>query len=109
MEKLYTGTSKMIFENGRWEDALSSLYPPGSASGHKLQKPSKGSGIFQSLGSINCSFLLKNGVKWGKGAWRNAPPKYAPAMGNAKIFPQLMFKSRGLAKISERRLQPLLV
>ena len=33
------------------------------------------------------------------------PSKYAPAMGNAKIFPQLMFKSRGLAKISERRLQ----
>ena len=30
-------------------------------------------------------------------------------MGNAKIFPQLMLKSRGLAKISERRLQPLLV
>ena len=37
------------------------------------------------------------------------PPEYAPAMGNAKIFPQLMFKSRGLAKISERRLQSLLV
>ena len=35
------------------------------------------------------------------------PPKYAPAMGNVKIFPQLMFKSRGLAKISERKLQPL--
>ena len=37
------------------------------------------------------------------------PPKYAPAMGNAKAFPQLMFKSRGLANISERRLQPSLV
>ena len=37
------------------------------------------------------------------------PSKYAPAVGNAKIFPQLMFKSRGLAKISERRLQQLLV
>ena len=28
---------------------------------------------------------------------------------NAKIFPQLVSKSRGLAKISERRLQPLSV
>ena len=37
------------------------------------------------------------------------PPKYAPAMGNAKIFPQLMVKSKVLAKISERRLQPLFV
>ena len=35
--------------------------------------------------------------------------KYAPALGNAKIFPQLMFKSRGLAKKSKSRLQPLLV
>ena len=33
----------------------------------------------------------------------------AVTMDNAKIFPQLMSKSRGLAKISERRLQPLLV
>ena len=37
------------------------------------------------------------------------PPKYAPAMGSAKIFPQVIFKNRGLAKISERRQQPLLV
>ena len=38
-----------------------------------------------------------------------SPTKYAPAKGNAKIFPQLMFKSRGLAKISDKRLQLLLV
>ena len=28
-------------------------------------------------------------------------------MDNAKIFSQLMFKSRSLAKVSERRLQPV--
>ena len=33
----------------------------------------------------------------------------AVTMDNAKIFSQLMSKSRSLAKISERRLQPLLV
>ena len=33
----------------------------------------------------------------------------AVTMDNAKIFPQLMSKSRGLVKISERRLQPLSV
>ena len=56
--------------------------------------------------------LSYNKAESKRGAWPNAPPlppKNAPAMGNAKIFPQLMFKSRGLAKISERRLQPLLV
>ena len=30
-------------------------------------------------------------------------------MDNAGIFPQLLSKSRGLAKISEKTLQPLLV
>ena len=33
----------------------------------------------------------------------------AVTMDNAKIFSKLMFKSRSLAKISERKLQPLLV
>ena len=32
---------KNIFENGWWENAYPSFYPPG----HKLQKPSKESGI----------------------------------------------------------------
>ena len=44
---------KNVFENGCWEDAYPSSYPPESAPGHKLQKPSKESGIFQSLGTIN--------------------------------------------------------
>ena len=33
----------------------------------------------------------------------------AVAVDNAKIFLQLMSKNRSLAKINERRLQPLLV
>ena len=28
---------KNVFENGWWEDAYPSSYPPGSAPGHKLQ------------------------------------------------------------------------
>ena len=44
---------KNIFENGWWEDAYSSSYPPGPAPGLKLQKPSNKSGIFQSIGTIN--------------------------------------------------------
>ena len=51
MEKLYT--SKNIFENGWLENAYPSSYPPGSAPRYKLQKLSKESGIFQSLGTIN--------------------------------------------------------
>ena len=42
-----------IFENGWWEDAYPSSYP----SGHKLQKTSKESGMFQSLGTISFAFF----------------------------------------------------
>ena len=63
---------KSIFENGWWKNAYPSSYPPGSAPGHKLQKPSKESGIFQSLGTINfVLFLLKSRVK--RRAWSHAP------------------------------------
>ena len=37
---------KSVFRNDWWEEAYSSCYPPGSAPSHKLQKPSKESGIF---------------------------------------------------------------
>ena len=50
--KKRVGYMRNIFENGGWEDAHPSSYP----SGHKLRKPSKESGIFQSLGTI--SFVL---------------------------------------------------
>ena len=44
---------KNIFENGLWGDAYRypSIYPCGFVPGHKLQKPSKESGIFRSLGA----------------------------------------------------------
>ena len=44
---------KNIFENSWWEDAFPLSYAPRPAPGHKQQKPSKESGIFQSLGTIN--------------------------------------------------------
>ena len=71
-EKIFS--SKTVSENGWWEDAYLSSYPPEPAPGHKLQKPSKESGIFQSLGTI--SFILvserqsrKGGG--GGGLWHN--------------------------------------
>ena len=55
---------KNIFQNCWWEEAYPSCYPPKSAPGHKLQKPSKESGIIQSLGTTNfVNFLLKDKVK----------------------------------------------
>ena len=53
MENLYTSKTFLKMLGRRIEDAYRSSYPPGSAPGHKLQKPSKESGIFQSLGTIN--------------------------------------------------------
>ena len=43
---------------------------------HKLQKPSKESGVFQSLGTIR-SFLLKGKVKKRGAMAQYLPPKYA--------------------------------
>ena len=52
---------KNIFQYDWWEEAYPSSYPPRSAPGHKLQKPSKESGIFQPHGTINfVNFLLKD-------------------------------------------------
>ena len=56
---------KNIFENGWWEDAYLSSYPPRSAPGHKLRKPSKESGIFQSLGTINFVLFIKRRSRKG--------------------------------------------
>ena len=71
MEKLHT--SKTFLENGWWEFAYSSSYPPGSAPGHTLQKPSKEFGIFQSLGTINFVRFTKMQSQKG-GPWHNARP-----------------------------------
>ena len=53
MEKLYTLKTLLKMAGG---GCIFLTYPPGSAPGHKLQKPSKESGIFWSLGTI--SFVL---------------------------------------------------
>ena len=58
---------KSIFENGWWEDAYPSSYPPGSVRDPKLQKPSKESGIFQSFGTIILFFFTKKQSQKGKG------------------------------------------
>ena len=60
MKKLYIPFN--IFENGSWEDAYPSSYP----SGHKLQKTSKESGIFQSLCTISFAFFYKKAESKGK-------------------------------------------
>ena len=43
------------------------ILPPVSAPGHKLQKPSKESGIFQSLGTINFVLFTKRQSQKGEG------------------------------------------
>ena len=76
MEKLYRPTSKIFSKmaGGR----MHTPHPlPWIRPGHKLQKPSKESGIFQSLDTIYCVIiLLKDRVKRrGPGVgWHNAPP-----------------------------------
>ena len=63
------------FKNGWWEDAYPSSHPPKSVPRHKLQKPSKESGIFQSLDIINFFFTKR---KSQRGHGTMPPPKYAP-------------------------------
>ena len=63
MEKLYN--IKSIFENGWWEDAYASLYPPVFAPGYKLRKASKESGV-QSLGTINFFLFLEKQSQKGR-------------------------------------------
>ena len=65
---------KNTFENGWWEDAYTSSYPSGFAPGHKLQKPSKESGIFQSLGTISIVPSTKRQIQNGRRHGTIAPP-----------------------------------
>ena len=69
MKKLYSYTIN-IFENGWWEDAYPSSYP----SGHKLQKTSKESGIFQSLGTISFAFFFTKRQSQKRGPWPTLSP-----------------------------------
>ena len=76
MEKLQT--SKIFSKTTGGRRHTPHLTPLRSAPGHKLQKPSKESGIFQSHGTINfVNFSLKDKVKRrGRGGRRMAqrPP-----------------------------------
>ena len=71
MEKLYTLKTFLKMAGGRMYCIYPLSYPPpGSVLGHKLQKPSKVSGIFQSLGTTNffCKWQSQRGQRW-----HNAP------------------------------------
>ena len=66
IENLYASKKFLKMAGGRMH--LPHPTPSGFAPGHKLQKPSKESGIFQSLGTITfVLFLLKGRVKKGGG------------------------------------------
>ena len=76
MKKLYTSKTFSKTTGGRRHTLILPL--PTSAPGHKLQKPSKESGIFQSHGTINfVNFLLEDKVKRrgpGRGENGTTPP-----------------------------------
>ena len=57
MEKLYTSKAFLKMASKKMHNPYPT--PPGSNLGHKLQKPSKESGIFQSLGTINFVLFTK--------------------------------------------------
>ena len=93
MEKLYT--SKTF---SKW--LVGECMPLILAPGHKLQKQSKESGLFQSLGTINFFFLLKGGVKRGGGkAQCPSTPKYALVSTFRQIKVLIVnFQKKGLDK-----------
>ena len=65
---------KNIFENGWWQDAYPSSYLSGFAPGHKLQKPSKESDIFQSLVAPSVLFFFTKRQNQKGGHITMAPP-----------------------------------
>ena len=77
MEKLYTSKTFLKMAGGRMHTPHPNPPHPPLANGHKLQKPSKESGMFQPLSTISFFFLLKGRVKRGGGHGK-MPPKYAP-------------------------------
>ena len=66
MEKLYTSKTFL-----KW--LVGECMPLILAPGHKLQKPSKESGIFQSLGTVNFVFVYQKAELKEVGARHNAP------------------------------------
>ena len=75
MEKLYTSKTCLKMAVGGW---ISLILPPGSASGRKLRKLSKESGLFHNLAPLILFFFTERQSQRGGGASPNAPPKYAP-------------------------------
>ena len=81
IKKLYKlAYIKTIFQNGWWEEAYPSSYPPGSAPGHNLQKPSNTLSLpyFNHLAPLTLLIVAKRQSKegrTGKGSWHwhNAP------------------------------------
>ena len=67
---------KSIFENGWWEDAYPSSYPPGSAPGHRLQKPLS-LAYFSNLTPLILFYFTKKQSQKGGMAQSFPPPKYA--------------------------------
>ena len=53
MKKLYASKAFLKIAGGRMHSCIRFILPSESAPDYKLQKPSKESGIFQSLGTIN--------------------------------------------------------
>ena len=78
MEKLYTSKAFLKMAGGR----MHTPHPtPGSVPGRKLQKPSKESGILQSLGTVNFVLFYKKAQSKREdyGPMPPCPPKYATA------------------------------
>ena len=71
MEKLHTSKTFLKWLMG---GCIPLILPPRSAPGHKLQKPSKESGIFQSLVTINFVLFYRTARSKEGGAWPNFPP-----------------------------------
>ena len=64
---------KNYFENGWWEDAYSSFYPPGSALGHKLYtNHQKSLPYFSQLAPLTLFFFTKRQIE--KGGHGTMPP-----------------------------------
>ena len=85
--KLYTSKAFLKMAGGRMHTPHATP-SPGSAPGHKLQKPSKESGIFSHLAPLILLFCTKRQSQEG-GAWHNPLPKYAPAVKSKKGLPVL--------------------
>ena len=88
MKKLYASKTFLKMAGGRMHSRISLILPSESAHGHKLQKPSRECGIFQSLGTINfVLFYQKTESK--RGSHGPMPPAPTRASGDSS-YPDLL-------------------